>query len=90
MHTVTVEHAASDLRTLIEKTIHDHDETVIASDAGAVVMIDEREWESIQETLRLFGDKRSLKALLAGHMDRDKGRVPESLGIEEAFRDLQD
>jgi hypothetical protein len=48
------------LKAIIQQTIRDKDETVIASSDGAVVVLDENEWSNIKETLRLFTDKQSL------------------------------
>ena len=90
MHAVSVENAMKDLPGLINRTIKNVDEVVIVSDYGAVVVIDQGEWESIQETLRLLKDKRSLKALLESHKLRDENKEIESKSVEEAFYDLQD
>jgi len=43
MHTVTFKEADRDLRGIIRRAIRDKDETVIASDEGAVVILDEAE-----------------------------------------------
>ncbi|MEZ4659054.1 MAG: hypothetical protein R3A44_01640 [Caldilineaceae bacterium] len=61
----------------------------IVSDHGAVVMIAESYWESIQETLRLLQDTRSLKALLEGHHLRATGHPIQAKTPDEAFSDLQ-
>jgi PHD/YefM family antitoxin component YafN of YafNO toxin-antitoxin module len=90
MHAVSVKNAMKDLPGLIDHTIKNIDEVVIVSDYGSVVVIDQNEWESIQETLRLLKDKRSLKALLESHKLRDKNKKIEAKSIEEAFYDLQD
>lgn len=88
MRTVTSTQAANDLEAIIRKTIHGHDEIVISSDEGAVVMIDESEWMTIKETLRLLSDKESLAALLESHAARDRGEKPEGISPEEAFKDV--
>lgn len=54
-----------------------------------VVLIDRRDWENMLETLRLFQDKVSLKALLDGHKAREAGDSVKSVTVEEAFYDLQ-
>ena len=41
MRTITLDQATSDLKAIILKTIRDHDETVISSKEGAVVVLDE-------------------------------------------------
>jgi len=88
MRTVTLDQAASDLKAIIIRTISDHDETVISSKEGAVVVLDEREWSNIKETLRLLADRESLAALLESHAIRDRGDKPEGVSPEEAFKDV--
>jgi PHD/YefM family antitoxin component YafN of YafNO toxin-antitoxin module len=90
MNTLSLQEASSNLPNIIENTIKNSDETVIATDLGAVIMIDENHWEEIQETLRLLKDKKSLAALLDGHRQRDQAMVPQGKSIEEVFNDLQD
>ena len=88
MRTVTLDQATSDLKAIILRTIRNHDETVISSKEGAVVMLDEGEWSNIKETLRLISDKESLAALLESHVIRDRGEIPEGVTPEEAFKDV--
>jgi PHD/YefM family antitoxin component YafN of YafNO toxin-antitoxin module len=64
MRIVTLEQAITNLESITQKTIRDHDETIIASRDGSVVVIDESEWSNNKETLRLLSDKGSLAALL--------------------------
>jgi PHD/YefM family antitoxin component YafN of YafNO toxin-antitoxin module len=90
MTTVTLENAATNLATIASRAIRDAEETVVATDEGAIVLIDQREWERTQETLRLLSDKRSLAALLEGHALRDQGKRPGGTNALEAFSDLQD
>ena len=89
MNTITVREAAQHLPDVITRTINNADETVIVSDHGSVVMVAESYWESIQETLRLLQDKRSLKALLEGHRWRATGQPTQAKTLDEAFSDLQ-
>ncbi len=86
MHTVTLEQADKDLKGIMQRAIRDKDEVIIASDEGAVVVLDEVEWSNIKETLRLLSDKRSLAALLECHGLRDRGERPEGISPEEAFK----
>ncbi|MBW1717315.1 MAG: type II toxin-antitoxin system Phd/YefM family antitoxin [Deltaproteobacteria bacterium] len=88
MRTVTLDEAANDLRAIILRAIRDRDETVISSDEGAVVVLDESEWSNIKETLRLLSDKESLAALLESHAIRDRGEKPEGVTPEKAFEDV--
>ena len=88
MRTITLDQASSDLKAIIIRTIRDQDETVISSKEGAVVVLEEREWLHIKETLRLLSDKESLAALLESHAIRDRGEKPEGVPPEEAFKDV--
>ena len=88
MRTITLDKAASDLKGVILRAIRDHDETVIASSEGAVVLVDETEWSNIKETLRLLSDKESLAALLESHAARDRGEKLDGVDPGEAFRDV--
>ncbi len=88
MISVNVEKAARTLPGLIHHTLMNCEETVIVSENGAVVMIDQAEWENMKETLNLLRDRKSLKALLDGHRQRDLGRIPDSVTVENAFYDL--
>jgi PHD/YefM family antitoxin component YafN of YafNO toxin-antitoxin module len=88
MHTITLDMASQNLKSVIRKTIKDKDETLIVTDEGSVVILDESEWIHIKETLRLLSDKDSLAALLESHAVRDKGEKPEGISPEEAFKDV--
>ena len=88
MHTITLDIASQNLKSVISKTIKDKDETLIVTDEGSVVILDESEWLHIKETLRLLSDKDSLAALLESHAVRDKGEKPEGISPEEAFKDV--
>lgn len=89
MNMVTVQEASQNLAGIITKTIGDSDETAIVSDAGVVILVPHTYWNSIQETLRLLQDKRSLKALLEGHRVREVGQPINAVSVNEAFGDLQ-
>ncbi|MCD5417746.1 type II toxin-antitoxin system prevent-host-death family antitoxin [Candidatus Bipolaricaulota bacterium] len=88
MRTVTLDQATIDLKDIILRAIRDHDETIISSKEGAVVVLDESEWSNIKETLRLLSNKESLAALLESHAIRDRGEKPEGVTPEEAFKDV--
>lgn len=88
MRTITLDVASKNLKNLILHTIKEKEETVIATDDGSVVILDESEWSHIRETLRLLGDKDSLTALIESHAIREKGMRPEGIGPEEAFKDV--
>ena len=88
MNTLSIQEASTNFSNLIESTIKNSDETLIVTDYGAVMMIDNDYWEEIQETLRLLRDKKSLAALLNGHQLRDQGIRFPSKDINEIFNDL--
>ena len=88
MRTVTLDQAGADLKAIIQQTIRDKDETVIASSDGAVVVLDDNEWLNIKETFRLFTDKQSLSALIESHAIRERGEKPKGITPEEAFKDV--
>ena len=90
MKTITLEQANNNLLQHINYTLDTHEEINIASSNGAIVMIPQDDYESILETVRLLGDKKSLKALLDSHAKRDKGLEPKSYSIEDVFSDIQD
>jgi len=88
MISIDIKKASQTLPELVHGTLVNCEETVIVSDTGAVVMIDQNEWENMKETLKLLHDKKALKALLEGHKERDREKVPDSVSVEEAFYDL--
>ena len=89
MNAIGLQQAIHTLPQLIQKTLDNCEERIVVSDAGAVVVIDQCEWEHILETLRLLQDRTSLKALLDGHNTRDAGESPDAVTLEEAFDDVQ-
>ncbi len=88
MNTITFDAASRDLKSVILKAVKDKDETIIATNEGSVVILDENEWSHMKETLRLLSDKDSLAALIGSHAIRDKGGRPEGIDPEEAFNDV--
>ncbi|MFH2044527.1 MAG: hypothetical protein ABIK92_05225 [Pseudomonadota bacterium] len=88
MQTITFDMASKNLKNVILKAIKDKDETIIATDEGSVVILNETEWLHIKETLKLLNDKESLTALIESHAIRDKGERPKGISPEEAFDDV--
>jgi PHD/YefM family antitoxin component YafN of YafNO toxin-antitoxin module len=88
MHSITFNQASQDLKGVIKKTINDKDETIITTDDGSVVILDESEWSHMKETLRLLSDKDALTSLLESHAIRDKGKRPAGINFEKAFADV--
>jgi PHD/YefM family antitoxin component YafN of YafNO toxin-antitoxin module len=54
MQTITYDKASQDLKSVILRTLKDKDETIIASDEGSVVILDESEWSHIKENTSSF------------------------------------
>jgi prevent-host-death family protein len=63
---ITLNTAKNNLENMLRQTIDNQEETVVVTDNGNIVLVEQNEWNSIMETLRLFSDKRSLTALLEG------------------------
>lgn len=89
MRTITFEEANSDMLSTINYSLETHEEINIATSKGAVVIIPQDDYESMQETLRLLQDTKSLKALLDSHTNRDNKIKNESYNIKDVFSDLQ-
>ncbi len=87
MKTITLEQASNDLLSHINYTLDTHEEVNISSTNGAIIMIPQNDYESMQETLRLLADKKSLKALLNSHDKRDNN-ILKTYSIEEVFSDI--
>ncbi|MFK5974973.1 MAG: hypothetical protein QM493_00570 [Sulfurovum sp.] len=89
MKIITLEQANQDLISYINYTLNTHEEINISSTNGAIIMIPQTDYKSMQETLRLLADKKSLKALLDSHYSRDNNIKCKSYSVEEVFSDLQ-
>ena len=90
MQLYTLQQASSDLGRVISRAVCDHEEAAIVSDRGTVILVPQEEFEAMQETLRLLGDRRSLNALLTGHAQREAGDQLDLPSVEQVFYDLQD
>jgi PHD/YefM family antitoxin component YafN of YafNO toxin-antitoxin module len=87
VHT-SLEQISGDLPATLYRAIETSEEVSIATPKGAVIVISQEEYDSMQETLRLLSDKRALGALLEGHRQRDAGERPAGYSISEAFGEL--
>ena len=87
LHT-SLENLNKDMSNILYHTIETCEEVSISTPKGAVIMIAQDDYESMQETLRLLSDKKSLNALLNSHHNRDKNIVIQSYNIEEVFSDI--
>jgi len=88
MTTYTIENLKLNIDPIIKYSLQSHDEIHIASDEGSVVIIPEKDYETMKETLSLLSDKKSLTALLDGHKNRDDTIKQKSYSIEEVFSDI--
>ena len=88
MKTITLAQASQDLIGHINYSLKTHEEVNIASENGAIIMLPQEDYESIMETVRLLADKKSLKALLDAHAQREQGDEPKSYRAEDVFSDL--
>lgn len=66
MVAITLNNAKNDLENIVQQTIQNQEETIVVTDTGNVVIVEETEWNSMLETIKLFQDKKSLAALLEG------------------------
>ena len=89
MQFYTLQQASIGLGEVIARAVQDHEEAAIVSDRGSVILIPQDEFESMRESLRLLNDPRSLKALLAGHAQRDENCLSDLPTVEQVFDDLQ-
>jgi len=90
MNAITINNALIDFQNIVENTVNNFEKTVIVSDVGSVVLISQNEWNSIVETTKLLKDKKSLKALIDGHSERQNNDKSYGKTIQEAFYDIQD
>lgn len=86
--TVTIGQLNNDILSIINYSLKTHDEVNIATDNGSVIVLPQEDYESMQETLRLLMDKKSLSALLQSHIDRENKDSPTTYTVEEVFSDL--
>ena len=89
MQFYTLQQASIGLGEVIARAVQDHEEAAIVSDRGSVILVPQDEFDSMQESLRLLNDPRSLKVLLAGHAQRDERRLSHLPTVEQVFDDLQ-
>ena len=87
LHT-SLDNINKDISAILYHTIESCEEVSISTPKGAVIMIAQDDYESMQETLRLLNDKKSLNALLNSHNDRDKELPIQGYSIEEVFSDI--
>ncbi len=74
MKATTLKNGVDNLPQIIASTIQTEEETVIVTDEGSVVLVEQDNWNSMVETLRLLIDKRSLTSLLQSIEARKQGK----------------
>jgi len=89
MTTITLKEMQKNIDQVFSQALKDNDVYTIATDGGALVLVSEKEWNEMKETLQLLKDKESLSSLIEGHHRRLNGEKPESVTPDEAFYDLQ-
>ncbi len=89
MTTYTIKQVQEDFGQFISKTLIDNEISTISTDDGAVVVVSEREWNALQETILLMKDKKSFGALIDGQKARSLGKLDKLISSESAFYDLQ-
>jgi len=88
MKTITLNEANKNLPFYVNYAISSSEEVNIATDNGSIIMINEDNYNSMLETLKLLSDKKSLKALLDSHFARDNNIEIKKYSIEEVFNDV--
>ena len=88
MTNVILSNLQSDLGSFISKALSEDAPLRINTEEGSVVLVSEKEWDSLQETLLILKDSKSLTALLKGHSDRITGIEIQAVSPEVAFYDL--
>jgi len=88
MTTIALKNIENNFSALFDSVIQNRDELTVVSESGSVVIIEQNDWNRIQETLNLLRDNKSLECLLEGHKLRDAGLAPNSKTTDQAFNDL--
>jgi len=88
MKTVTLNTAVQNLPGLIKQTLNNQEETIIATNDGAVVMVDQKEWNNMLEHIHILKDKRGMRAILET-IEEDAADNFISQNIEEVAHELQ-
>lgn len=89
MSSVTLDALNLNIQNYFLSAVNNNEALLVTSDFGNLVLINESEWNKINETLKLLSDQISLNSLVEAHRERDKGKEPSSYSIQEVFSDLQ-
>ncbi len=87
MQVINLPEAQTRLFEIHELVSSKHEPIILTHQRQEVVLIAREEWESDQETLRLFQDRAALKSLLESFENHDQGKIVGK-SIEEVFSDL--
>jgi PHD/YefM family antitoxin component YafN of YafNO toxin-antitoxin module len=87
MQVINIPEAQTRLVEIHEQVIAKHEPIILTHQQQDIVLIAREEWESNQETLRLFQDRAALKSLLESFEEHDQGNTVGN-SIEEVFSDL--
>ncbi|PCJ17204.1 MAG: type II toxin-antitoxin system prevent-host-death family antitoxin [Candidatus Cloacimonadota bacterium] len=83
---IPITQARKRLFELREKVVQDMDQIIFTHKDGNAVLISMDEWNSYQETMKLFRDKETLSSLLNALIKQGNS---ESKKIGEVFNDLE-
>jgi PHD/YefM family antitoxin component YafN of YafNO toxin-antitoxin module len=85
MKAITLNAAIKELPELVSLTIANHESTLIVTDIGNVVMIDERDYRSLMDTIQVLSDKSILSSLAESYTSHKRGEDPPHKTFEEFF-----
>lgn len=85
--TISIEKAMEKFSELFQQTLESKSETIITSEEGDLVLINQQSLEELKATVQLLKDSVSLKGLLEGHIARKKNKV-KGKSIDKVFNDL--
>ncbi len=74
-----------DFLPIFQETVNNNSAVKINSVFGSAVLVDEKTWNSMTETLLILQDKEALNALLNGHKNRELG-----ISIGKSLDEIED
>ncbi|MEM8526607.1 MAG: type II toxin-antitoxin system Phd/YefM family antitoxin [Bacteroidota bacterium] len=81
----TLNTAKANLEQVIQNTIDNQEESMVVTDHGSVVLVEEGQWNEMIETLRLLNDRKSLTSLLESIEARKRGNRSSSKSMKDIF-----
>jgi antitoxin YefM len=86
----TVSEVRSNFKSFLDKVNDDVEEVYIIRERGSnAVLVSEGEWESIQETLRVYEDPETLASLRRSLQQMQEGAVIEFASLDEVFEGIE-